>query len=198
MPGCVLKSCTAFSGSRRIASGDLIQVTKTVKESMDSGGSEAVLIFDDLSGETVEVDFRGTALDVVKRLEASQGSSAAVESKPMKGPGRPKLGVVSREVTLLPRHWAWLNEQSGGASVTLRRLVDEARHSRHGRDRIRQAQAAAYRFMTTMAGNLPGYEEALRALFAGRREALEAFVAAWPADIREYALILSAPALREE
>ena len=83
-----------------------------------------------------------------------------------RGRGRPKLGVVAREVTLLPRHWDWLNSQSGGASVALRKLVEAARLAGDDKDRTRHAQEAAYRFMTALAGNLPGYEEATRALYA--------------------------------
>ena len=75
--------------------------------------------------------------------------------------------MVAREVTLLPRHWEWLAQQSGGASVALRRLVDQARRGTEDKDRIRRAQEAAYRFMSAMAGNRPNFEDAIRALFAG-------------------------------
>ena len=111
-----------------------------------------------------------------------------------RGVGRPKLGVVAREVTLLPRHWEWLSRQPGGASVTLRKLVEEARRSGAGRDRVRNAQEVTYRFLLAIAGNLPGYEEAMRALFASRREAFEELLAGWPADIRDHALRLAAEA----
>src|SRR5262249_44105045 len=103
-----------------------------------------------------------------------------------RGRGRPKLGVVAREVTLLPRHWDWLGAQPGGASVGLRRLVDSARHARESRERVRAAQEAAHRFMNALAGNLPNYEEALRALYAGERNRFETAYAAWPEDVREY------------
>ena len=139
-----------------------------VKEVIDRGERESVLIFSDFSSELIEVDFRGTINDVLKRLEkptvrveaaaASQDTSRNVR----RGPGRPKLGVVSREVTLLPRHWDWLNSQPGGASVALRKLVEEARRVNSGRDKVRHSQEAAYKFMSAMAGNLPGFEEATR------------------------------------
>jgi uncharacterized protein len=196
------KSCTAFCGGHRLASSELMQVATKVKEAIDRGESELILIFDDLNGEIIEVDFRGTINDVLKRLEKppikgdSFEVSAIKDSNAPRGPGRPKLGVVSREVTLLPRHWDWLNSQPGGASVALRKLVDEARHVKSDRDKVRHSQEAAYRFMSALAGNLPGYEEAIRALFAGNRERFEGSIASWPIDIREYSAKLSKVALQ--
>ena len=104
----------------------------------------------------------------------------------------PELGVVAREVTLLPRHWDWLAGQPGGASVTLRKLVEQARKDNEGKDRLRRAREAAYRFLSAMAGNLPGFEEAARALFAGHRDRFAAVVAPWPQDVREHAVKLAA------
>src|SRR3546814_490284 len=101
-----------------------------------------------------------------------------------RGRGRPKLGVTAREVTLLPRHWDWLAAQPGGASVALRKLVEQA--MRDDRQTRRAAQEAAYRVMTALAGDLPGYEEAIRALFAGDRQRFEQQIAGWPADLRDY------------
>jgi uncharacterized protein len=196
-----LQYCTAFEGSRLIASGDLAEVVKRAKEAIDHDEHARVLIFDDLSAEVVEADFRGTIKEVLKRLETpSDGSgsdkpSSETDQNAPRGPGRPKMGVVSREVTLLPRHWDWLNSQPGGASVALRKLVEEARRVNAGRDKLRHSQEAAYRFMTTMAGDLPGYEEAARALFAGDRGRFNDLVAAWPDDVRNYALKLSDAAL---
>jgi hypothetical protein len=114
--------------------------------------------------------------------------------QPPRGRGRPKLGVVPREVTLLPRHWEWLGAQPGGASVALRKLVDTARAAHVGLDRRRAAQKAAYQFMTAMAGNAGGYEDALRALYAADRGRFEQQTASWPADIRAYTLTLAADA----
>ena len=182
------RPCTAFSGARRIASGDLKDVACKAKRVVDRGGPAPVLIFDDVSGEVIEVDFRGTPADVRKRLS---------EPAP-RGPGRPRLGVVAREVTLLPRHWDWLGSQPGGASVALRKLVEEARRAHAAKDRVRLAQNAAYRFMTTMAGDAPGFEEALRALFSGSLDDFEKRIAAWPAGVREQAKKLAAGAFRRE
>src|SRR5271165_3954600 len=160
--------CTAFEGARSIASGDLEHVALKVKKAADRGGKAAILIFHDLTSEPVEIDLRGTPADVVTRI-----APAPPEVEPPRGPGRPKLGVVAREVTLLPRHWEWLNSQPGGASVALRKLVEDARKKYAGRDRIRLAQEAAYRFMSAMAGNEPGFEEAARALYRRNRQRFE-------------------------
>src|SRR5882724_9616001 len=159
--------CTAFEGARCIAAGELTEVALKAKAAADRG--EQVLIFDDSTSEAIEVDFRGTAEDVLQRLTRADGPQAASVPDTPRGPGRPKLGVVAREVTLLPRHWDWLNAQPGGASVALRKLVDQARRANEDSDRVRQAQEAAYRFMSAMAGNRPGFEEAARALFAGKQ-----------------------------
>lgn len=169
--------CTAFEGSRQIASGELAEVVLQAKTAIDP-----VLIFDDSTSELIEVDFRGSGEEVVQRLAAPRG------------PGRPKLGVVAREVTLLPRHWDWLNRQPGGASVALRKLVEYGKRQNEPKDRIRQAQEAAYRFMSALAGNEPGFEEAARALFAGQRDRFDQHTAAWPKDVAEHARKLAAGA----
>jgi hypothetical protein len=103
-------------------------------------------------------------------------------------PGRPRLGVVGREVSLLPRHWEWLEQQPSGISAALRRLVDEARKREPGKQKARALREAASRFMTAMAGDLPGFEEASRALFAGEERRFERLVRGWPADVRKHAL----------
>lgn len=192
-------SCAAFDGERCIASGDLLEVAREVKAVLGRKEPASVLIFDDFSGEPVEIDFRGTIDEVLRRLpQPGEDPPPVAASEPKKeaprGPGRPKLGVVSREVTLLPRHWDWLSSQPGGASVTLRKLVEKARLANKDRDKVRQAQEAAYRFMSAMAGNLPGFEESTRALFAGDREKFERLVEGWPGDVRDFARKLSRPA----
>ena len=175
------KTYTAFAGIRRIASGDLGSVAAKTKATLDQSESASVLILDDETCRVVEVDFRGTAEDVRARL-----SETADKPEP-RGPGRPRLGVVAREVTLLPRHWEWLNAQPGGASVALRKLVEEARRSNESKDRTRQAQETLYRFMSTLAGDEAGFEEASRALFAGDRTLFTALIQLWPKDLRAYA-----------
>jgi hypothetical protein len=182
-----VQTVTAFAGTRRIAAGALAQVAVTVKQLLDRGESEAILVFDDDNGKVVEVDFRGSTDDVRRRF-------AQPEPLPARGPGRPRLGVVAREVTLLPRHWDWLAGQPGGASVALRKLVEEARRAHAGRDRVRRAREAAYCFMSAMAGDLPGFEEASRALFAGDTARLAALTATWPVDIRDHVATWTAAA----
>jgi hypothetical protein len=192
-----MNSCTAFEGARRIAAGDVSQVALKVKKVVDRGPRGPVLVFDDITSEQLELDLRGTDEDVTRRLAAPAPAAPPAGSIPdePRGPGRPKLGVIAREVTLLPRHWEWLGQQPGGASVTLRKLVEEARKAGADKDRLRQAQESAYRFMSVMAGDRPGFEEATRALFAGQQRRFDDLVEAWPADVREHARKLAAPAL---
>lgn len=184
---------TAFEGSRLLLSGPLSEVVLAVKASVERGASEPVLVFDDATGRTLDFDLRGTEADIVARLSQSPVSSGPSKepSPERRGRGRPKLGVVGREVTLLPRHWEWLAAQPGGASVALRKLVDEARKIGGPAQALRAAQEAAYRFMSAMAGNLPGFEEAIRALFANDRVQFEQRISSWPHDIRTYALRLA-------
>jgi uncharacterized protein len=168
---------TAFEGVRQIADGDLKHVAARAKEALQRQPSEPVLIFNDETGGLVDIDYHGPAS---VRIEPN-------EPEAPRGPGRPRLGVVAREITLLPRHWEWLNRQPGGASVALRKLVDEARRVYASRDRIRQSQEAAYRFLTALAGNEPGFEEALRALFASKKERFEEMIGNFPMDVRNHA-----------
>ena len=192
-----LSKCIAFAGTKRIASGDLRKVAVAAKAVWDRDKWAQVLIFDDLTSELIEVDFRGSPEDVERRIaeqvgEAAPVSEPAVAAGDARRPGRPRLGVVAREVTLLPRHWEWLAGQPGGASVALRKLVEQARGANRGRDRQRRAQEAAYRFMSAMAGNEPGFEEAIRALFASKAERFNEMVEPWQHDIREHAKKLAA------
>jgi hypothetical protein len=193
-----LKSCTAFNGNLCVASGNLSKVAEKVKRLIDQDEQASILIFDDDTSELVEVDFRGTMEDVLKRLKKSKSggtinASSDADQHAQRGPGRPKLGVVSREVTLLPRHWDWLNRQPGGASVALRKLVENARRINSV---MRHSQEVAYRFMSAMAGNLPGIEEATRALFAGDADRFNSWVASWSADIRNHVIKLAEPAFQ--
>lgn len=180
-------TCTAFDGHRLIASGPLAEVALATKHAIDAGAAGPVLVFDDQSSLPVEIDFRGTPDDVLSRLALV----APETDKPTaRGPGRPKLGVVAREITLLPRHWDWLAGQPGGASATLRRLVEDAR--RGHRERARRSSEALDRFLQAMGGNLPHYEEASRAYWRGERERFEELLRDWPADVRDHARRLAA------
>ena len=170
-------TCTAFLGNRRFAVGPLPEVATAVKDLE----SDSFLVFDDATGRVIDIDPRFPVPEVAPAILAEE----------TRGRGRPKLGVVPREVTLLPRHWDWLNAQPGGASVALRKLVEEARRANGDSDRIRRAQEAANRFMTTMGGDLPNFEEATRALFAYDRRRFADLLAAWPEDVRDHAIQLA-------
>jgi hypothetical protein len=158
---------TAFDGDKMLARGDAGEVARILREL--GGVQQHVRVFEDESGRPVDLDLR-------------EGSAAPGAEAP-RGRGRPKLGVVAREVTLLPRHWDWLGRQRGGASAALRRLVEEASRKEAGPEARRDA---AYRFMSDMCGDRPGYEEALRALYRGETGGFEALIAGWPADVRAY------------
>ncbi|AJZ58943.1 hypothetical protein OI25_1280 [Paraburkholderia fungorum] len=193
-------TCIAFEGHRRIASGTPAEVALAVREVLARGERAPVLIFDTVTSRPVEFDLRGTPEEILARLvsQAPVGQPAPIadagEDDTPRGRGRPKLGVVAREVTLLPRHWDWLNGQSGGASVALRKLVEAARLAGEDKDRKRAAQESVYRFMTALAGNLPAYEDATRALYADDQVRFDDIVAAWPEDVRDHTLCLAADA----
>ena len=170
-------SYSAFSGDRLIASGGLNDVLTASKAHVDTSEDPRLLIFEDKTGRQVDFDFSGTVAEVLQR---------ALPAPARTGPGRPKLGVVSREVSLLPRHWEWLEEQPQGISAGLRRLVDEARKRNPEEQRARKGREAVSKFMTAMAGNLEHYEEATRALFASDQPRFEELIATWPEDIHAH------------
>ncbi len=183
------RTYTAFAGERLIVSGSLETMLLRAKEYLDGDAGDRVLIFEDQTGRQVDFDFRGTPEEVLER-----GASG----KPRTGPGRPKLGVISREVSLLPRHWDWLEQQPQGISAALRSLVEEARKREPGKEAARIAREAASKFMWAMAGNLPGFEEASRALFAKDRELFEGLIRDWPEDIRRHLTRLVGESMRLE
>jgi len=168
----------AFAGGRQLALGSLRDVLPVIKGRFDRGSPELVLVFDVESGQQVDFDLRGSLSDVLER-EAPLGS---------RGPGRPKLGVVGREVTLFPRHWEWLEQQSNGVSGALRRLVEQATKEHPGKERARRIRAALSRVLSSLAGDRRHFEEATRALFAGDVGRFEQLVRRWPKDLRSFAL----------
>lgn len=182
----------AFAGLHRLASGAPRVVAGAVKE-WSASHDEAALVFDACTSELVELDLRGALADVLARVPETNPVAAdeAPAALVARTPGRPKLGVVAREVTLLPRHWDWLQAQSGGASVALRKLVEQSMRERAESERRRRAQESAYRFMSALAGDLPGYEEVARALFADDLPRLQALLREWPADVGEHVLRLA-------
>jgi hypothetical protein len=193
---------TAFAGPRCIASGGLEEVALKVKAWVDGGEQAPVVLYEDATGLPVHPDLRGTREDVLRGLEARRVRSAAssedAEEPRRSGPGRPKLGVVSREVSLLPRHWEWLNAQPSGASAALRRLVENELREGQGRERARKSQEAAGRFMLAVAGDLPAFEEASRAFYARNAERFEQLTQPWPRDVREHVRRLVAIVIRDE
>lgn len=170
----------AFDGWQRLASGSVATVLQKCKARLDADQTTArLLIFEEQTGKQRDFDFRGSLGEVLER----------VVPKPVRiGPGRPRLGVISREVSLLPRHWEWLEAQPNGASAALRRLVGDARKRKPGESNVRAVIDATCRFMTVIGGNLPGFEEACRALYARDVSRLKDVIGDWPKDVRGYVL----------
>ena len=181
---------TTFAGPRRLATGSLLANALAVQAAHADVGP--CLTFDDATGRVVDLDLRGDAAALAARYPEPVAPAEPADDEP-RGRGRPKLGVVAREVTLLPRHWDWLAAQPGGASVALRKLVEQARKAGAGAEAARAAQERAYKFMSALAGDLPDFEEATRALFANDTTRFENLMAAWPADVRAHALQLASP-----
>jgi hypothetical protein len=182
------RTYTAFAGEKMIASGPLTTVLPEVKKRFDRGEVSTIL-FENQTGQQVDFELRGPVSEVLAR---------ALPAPVHNGPGRPKLGVVSREISLLPRHWAWLEQQRNGASAVLRRLVDEARKQDPTGQRAQLAMDAANRFMSAMTGDLPGHEEASRALYAANRARFEEEIRDWPHDIRAHVHRLAEAAFSTE
>jgi hypothetical protein len=153
---------------------------------------ELLLFFDAVSGTQIDFDLRGDLATILARLEShsyfarSDGAqSGETKINQTAGPGRPRLGVTSREVTLLPRHWQWLAQQPGGISVTLRKLVESASQRIDPEAVQKKRNEAATRFMGAIAGDLPGYESACRAIYANDDASLREVLATWPAGLAQ-------------
>lgn len=197
---------TAFSGKHKVAAGTLHALAQALKGLVARDPAAQILIFDDATGNQVDLNLHGSLDEVLQRLPQPRPATAAPNEAdaparartadaavPTRTAGRPKLGVVAREITLLPRHWEWLATQPGGASVALRKLVEHAQRDNKAADAQRQAREAAYKVMNALAGDEAGFEEASRALFAGRLDAFLDSVQTWPADVREHVLQLAQP-----
>lgn len=176
----------AFAGDHVIARGSLVEVALAVHRALQAGEQRTLLVLEAATSQVVDLDLRGSADDVVQRLAATADSANAGTAVRAAGPGRPRLGVVSREVSLLPRHWDWLKAQRGGASAALRRLVDDARRQGRGPADRAAMQEAIDRYLRVMAGDRPAYEEAVRAFYANREADLQRHVADWPEDVRSH------------
>lgn len=173
-------SWVAFLGQTCIAKGSPLTVVSALKSEL--ADEQSALVFDAISGVQIELDLRGSLDEACARLLPALVVDSAVAPR---SPGRPKLGVVAREITLLPRHWDWLAKQTGGASVMLRKLVEEASRASVAEDSKRQKVEAAYRFMHAVAGNQPGFEEISRALFAHDFAQLKILLADWSDDVAQ-------------
>lgn len=172
-------NCTVFSGTKIIATGQLKEIISKVKDYLKRNNIEPLLIFDDMTSEQLEIDFSKTKDEILKKFEKIE----IIDEEKSPSVGRPKLGVVSREISLLPRHWEWLSKQPKGASATLRILVEEAKKQNQPQEKVRQSQDATYKFMNSIAGNLPNYEEALRALYSRDKKSFQNQISSWPKDI---------------
>lgn len=172
------REVVVFSEDRCLAKGSLGMIADGVRRACDEG--RTVLALDALTSEVVDFDWRHSPGEVMQSIQA--GEVPPEQRKP----GRPKLGVIAREVTLLPRHWDWLNAQPGGASVALRKLVEEARRKNQDVDQLRQIQESVCRFMTTLAGDRAGFEEGLRAFYAKDAARFREETKDWPDDIRQH------------
>ena len=192
-----LATYTVFNGHQHITTGSLPSAALAFKQLLAESATGPVLLFNDATGRSMDVDIRGTDQEVLARLPVTEATASSETSGPTeptpettRGRGRPKLGVVAREVTLLPRHWEWLATQSGGASVALRKLVEDARRAHSEKDWLRNAQERTYHFMSAIGGDLPGFEEASRALFAKDNEKLKELLASWPEGVRNHTIRL--------
>ncbi len=184
-----MTSFSAFDGHQLLFKGAFSEVVLKIKKRIGKDSNSSILIFSDATGKTMDFNFQGTEKDILKRLEVF----VTEKSQPLEGPGRPRLGVVSREISLLPRHWEWLASQPGGASATLRKFVDaEMRKSSDGPS-VQQAQERAYKFMNVMAGDLEGYEDALRALYRKDKKQFTASIKNWAPDVKTYVVELASP-----
>ena len=179
---------SAFQGHHLVAQGQLVAVLIKVKERLGRAENSDVLIFSDETGKQMDFNFQGTKEDVLKRIDVFV---KATEFAELPGPGRPKLGVVSREVSLLPRHWEWLATQTGGASATLRKLIEDARRTSSVSTGYKQAQERTYKFMLVMAGDLNDFEEALRALYQRDQKKFYLHIKSWPSDVRKHTVRLA-------
>lgn len=178
-------SYSTFTGDRLLVSGDLATTLTALKNQFDADPNEQHVTIIDETGRPTDFDLRGSLDEVLRRYDAGDRKA---------GPGRPRLGVVSREVSLLPRHWAWLADQPAGASGTLRRLVDEAAKRESAGSRARRASAVTGRVMTILAGDRENFEEAYRALERRDAPRFAALTASWPVDVRSHLSRLAQPA----
>ena len=117
----------------------------------------------------------------IDRRRAGAGSKAGHPAG-WTGPSEPRRGLPRGITAAAPLGMA--GTEPNGASAAIRRLVDEARKRDPEGERAREAATASSRFMSAIAGNMPGFEEASRALFAHDGARFADLISAWPGDIR--------------
>ena len=186
-----LNTYTAFEDHKILSQGILEDVVLKVKKRLEKSPESQIVIYSDATGKSMDFNFQGSEKEVLKRLEVYTTPENTTEAS--SGPGRPKLGVISREVSLLPKHWEWLATQSGGASNTLRKLVEENMKKTSGVLTVKTAQERTYKFMSVEAGDLENYEEALRALYRKDKERFTSEIKTWPRDVQKHVLELAKP-----
>ena len=177
-----------FEGQELLGEGELKAMVRRGKQADAAGNGERVALYDTETGRVVDIDYRGEVEDVLRRLSDHPVVGPLLTEPEKPGPGRPKLGVVAKEITLLPRHWEWLAGQRGGASATLRRLVETASRESRAKDEVKRIREAIDRFLWDRAseGGLTGYEEATRSLYAGDLEGFRARIGTWPEGLVRY------------
>ena len=185
----------AFEGVELLGRGPLPEVASICFHRDGGDPNQRIAVYEDQSGRVIDVDLSGSESEVLARLSNPPPVISKAGDEPAKvsgatalkrrGPGRPKLGVVSREVSLLPRHWSWLADQRGGASASLRRLVEQAKKNESPEALRRRVVDAAHRFLWDIAGDQPNFEELSRALYAGDLENVASCSAGWPKGIVE-------------
>lgn len=180
---------TAFEEFKIVSQGTLDDVAISVKHRLKEQGSSNILIFSDSTGRQIDLDLSGTDKQVLDRLKVFTTSSVQTQS----GAGRPKLGVLPREISLLPSHWEWLLNQEGGSSAVIRNLIDEKMKTQliH-KNKI--AQERTYKFLSAHAGNLPSFEDAVRFLYRKDKKKFMDQISGWPKDVLKYTLSLSSDA----
>lgn len=188
-----LNTYTAFEDHKILSQGSLEDVVLKVKKRLEKSPESQIVIYSDITGKSMDFNFQGSEKEVLKRLEIYTTPETDNQGSASTGPGRPKLGVISREVSLLPKHWEWLATQSGGASNTLRKLVEESMKKTSGTLTVKTAQERTYKFMSVEAGDLENYEEALRALYRKDKERFTSEIKAWPRDVQKHIFELAKP-----
>lgn len=188
-----LNTYTAFESHKILSQGSLEDVVLKVKKRLEKSPESQIVIYSDITGKSMDFNFQGSEKEVLKRLEVYTTPETDNQASTSSGPGRPKLGVISREVSLLPKHWEWLATQSGGASNTLRKLVEESMKKTSGTLTVKTAQERTYKFMSVEAGDLENYEEALRALYRKDKERFASEIKAWPRDVQKHIFELAKP-----